>query len=368
MSTSTQSPKSTKRIAWVRRYLTHRPACFVGIDIGVDQVRVAALGLTNTLGAKNRLRWKSKFCFGSHSLGDNEPSSQWIDLTVDSLLQRLPRSVDGETHATAISLPISWTLYQTIAACDLPDAKAESNDVFLNSIFQSTAHSAHWPIAPLADRPATPDDQFVVASVSEKLACRLIDAITDLGYRVQCILPHGIALADSLLPLTRVNSDCVVLLERTGSMVTLRNHGVTGLSRVLPELPDEILASGSQLASSSDLPRLDSLTGWLQSVAREIHATTRFARRLPYSLPNNSPAEQPVVLCGELADVPKLVERLAEYLGRPVCSWRYAGMSRPTPCSRVSSKTISGLDDARYATAVSLAYAASQCSSGGYVR
>ncbi len=183
MQTTKPPPSPTQRFNSVFTRKASRRASFVGIDIGVQEVRVATLGFQSGDKSTQRLHWKSKFRFESQTGGPAEPSPEWIQGIVDTLLTRLPRCVDGETQLTAISIPISWTLYQTVPFDGHESAKSESDEVFTQSIFNSRSHTAQWPVVS-PDAGDVTDHPFILASVSEQLACQLVSSICELGYKV----------------------------------------------------------------------------------------------------------------------------------------------------------------------------------------
>jgi hypothetical protein len=180
--------------------------------------------------------------------------------------------------------------------------------MFAASIFQCKAHVSRWPLV-------NGGDQYLMAATAESAARRVAEAIARIGYDIQGILPHGVALLHAAPRLTSITPAAVVVLELAGGMVAVGNETGCGLSRHLPACS----------RSARELPLLEEIEPWLGEVASEVQATLRYASRL--SGPHDS--QRPILVCGRAAQVPGIDASLASLLGRPVAVWRYAGRTRP---------------------------------------
>jgi hypothetical protein len=204
--------------------------------------------------------------------------------------------------------------------------------MFGASIFQSAAHLADWPMV-------VGKGHHVIAATSESAACRIAQSIATVGYRVQSILPHGVALLQAARPLTSLTPSIVLLLEFSGGLIALRNENGCGLCRNLPALP----------LSAGDDPSVEAMEPWLREIASEVRATSRYAGRWS----DDVAAESPVLICGSAAQENGVDAAIATMLGRPVATWRYAGRSRPK-CSTCSPGW--RRSDPGAAVSISLAY------------
>lgn len=310
---------------------------YVGIDIGVDQVHVAVLGRpgSNEGGTGSGIQWLSRARFQMPVDPFSPPAPDLVDTVCESLREKLPRCVDGERQLAAIALPLPWIHYETSPLTELKSGQANCQTMFGGSVFRSPAHVSNWPIC--EGKP-----EQVIAATAEQAACRVAQTISRLGYRVQCILPHGDALIRAAEPMAAVKPKCVVLLHRYGGLIATENYGRCGLCRSLPDchLPEGL---------PEDAARVET---WLEVIAAEIEATLRYVERL------RGPAKHggPVLVCGEMATIPGIDELLATMLDDPVAVWRYSIRLRPRGISDASSD-VTRVDPAR-AVALSLAHAA----------
>lgn len=333
MHLQTSSSTNGDKLRWFRPRRDR--AKYVGIDIGVDRVRVATFGVPNQ--GTRSLRWVSQSEFALPIDVEEAPDPSWVDVVAHELRERLPRCVDGDLCNAVVALPSSWIHYQTTSTADLEATKSQCDSIFSQSIFQSPAHSVDWPIV-------VGKDQMMVAATAEHAACEIARSISSVGYRVNGIMPHGLSLLHNAAALTMIKPSAVLLLEFTGSLIAFSDGtGRCGLCRNLP-------ACHLPLSSS---PFADEMEPWLQDIANEIKATTRFVRRLGNQRDNATP----VLICGSAASVPGVDEMLASLLGQPVATWRYAGRMRPRNRSVEES---AHANDSELALSLSLACMASQ--------
>lgn len=330
-ATSTTSPSS----GWLR--FARRHTSYVGIDIGIDRVRIATLGMqrqkSSDLYASHSLAWKSNWSFSLPIDPASPPPANWVDQVVENLVDQLPRCVDGDRNVCVMSLPLPWIHYQTTPSTEIAEARQQCDAMFSSSLFQSSAHLSHWPVVESGD-------QLVIAATAEHAASRLADAVSSVGYRVELILPHGVALLRSAPSLTLLRPGAIAVLEHAGGMVAVAKDSECGLCRNLPGCN---LPVGRQ-------PYLDELERWLLDIASEIHATFRYASRLGGTVD----PESPVLLCGGVAEIVGVDSFLATSLGRPVATWRYAGSSRPGRAAGGDDESVP-VNDASLALSLSLA-------------
>lgn len=312
MPTSTARPSVSSGVPWLRRIVRDKTR-YVGIDVAVDQVRVATFGIQQDSQAGTdhaAFQWLSQSEFKLPIDPRLPPPPDWVDLVVECLSDQLPRCVDGDRNAAVVSLPIPWIHYQTTAEADISASQCQCDAMFAASIFQSNAHLTKWKLA-------TDREQYVVAATAETAACRIAEAISSVGYRVQKILPHGVALLQAAPSLTSLTPSALVLLELSGSLVAMQNDSGCGLCRNLPSCD---LASGERIY-------LEQIEPWLQEIATEVNATCRYVARL--SGDGEIDSESPILICGRAAQIQGVDAAIATMLGRPVATWRYAGHSRP---------------------------------------
>lgn len=332
-------PASTARpspfgVPWLRQ-MVRKKTRYVGIDVGIDQVRVATFGIKQSSARSHddvACSWLSQSEFQLPIDPQSPPPRNWVDLVVECLEDRLPRCVDGERNDAVVSLPIPWVHYQTATESDIATSQSQCDAMFTSSIFQSPAHLTNW-------RVTSETAQYVIAATAESAACRIAGAITSVGYRVQNILPHGVALLMAAPSLTTLKTTAVLMLELAGSLVAMRNEHGCGLCRNLPACE----------STNSENLYLDQIEPWLADIASELDATCRYVERLSGSSDN----ESPILLCGRAAQIQGVDEALASMLGRPVAAWRYVGRTRPhNHQTGTKGKSL----DASLAVSLSLAY------------
>jgi hypothetical protein len=313
---------------------------YVGIDVGIDRVNVSVLGSASdspkSRTAKKSCGWISQSEFRLPVDPQAPIRPDWVDLVADCLADRLPRCVEGDRNNAVIALPTPWIHYQTTSQAELVASQNQCDAMFSTSIFQSGAHIARWPVV-------TGKSQYMIAAISEAAARRVAESIASVGYRVRNILPHGVALVHAASSLTSLAPSAVLLLETSGGLIAARDEYGCGLCRTLP--PCRVQPSGHYY--------LDELEPWLQLIASEIKATSRYVSRL------NGPvtAESPVLICGGAATIDGVDAALASMLGRPVATWRYAGRLRPSGQQPDSDPRRS---DAANAVSLSLAFCGMQ--------
>ena len=167
---------------------------------------------------------------------------------------------------------------------------------------------------------------------------RIAEAVGQVGYTVQGVVPHGIALLNASATLTSLVPGAVLLLDQTGGLVSLGSRNSAGLCRNLPAIRH----------TDADAPSRDVIDSWLREVAGEVNATIRYAARQGEEID----AESPILICGRAAHRKGTDTELATLLGRPVATWRYAGRSRPTNQSSIFDPNTS---DSNMAVSLSLA-------------
>ncbi len=333
MLTQTTPSSYRSRRSWLQR-LSPSSTNYVGIDIGVDYVKVATLGEKRDSVRSSRsseIGWLSRAEFPLPIDPSVPPSPEWVDIVADVLEQRLPRCVDDEFNFAVLSLPATWIHYQTTPKAELGATKSQCDEMFGASIFQSDAHLSAWPAV-------GGKDHLVVAATADSAARQIADAVANTGYDVQGILPHGVALLMAAPALTSLTPWAVLLLERTGGMVAMRNELGCGMCRNLPACP---IASDEPLF-------LDEIEPWLANIASEVEATQRYTSRLS----GEQDKDSPILVCGRTAQMAGVDVALATVLGRPVATWRYGGRHRPSQSAPLLDPQHS---DASMAVAISLA-------------
>ncbi|MEO1525941.1 MAG: hypothetical protein AAFX06_10915, partial [Planctomycetota bacterium] len=315
--------------------------------------------LSQTRDPSRELRWRFSHRF---AISEETLSPHRLKALPKTIADTLPRCIDGESNTTAIALPIDWTHYQIVAGNELHSSKRRCDEMFAASAFQSVAHLCHWPVVGVHHGRPSLEDQYVIAAVSKTLVCEVANAVSQAGYYVASVLPNGVALAHAAPTLTGITPQLVVWLGRESAVVAVRHRSGVGLVRVLPSVPQSILD-----AECDDRP-LDrfALRPYLADIANELSATIRYAARVDM----NRPSEQPILLCGPLAEIPGIEETLAGIADASVAVWKYSGANRPTATSRDNALPLETRQrvDARYATALSLAFAANRCGKKGYAK
>ena len=310
---------------------------FIGIDVGVDRVKLIGLG---DGGEASRLRgpaleWLHRIEFPLPIDPFEPPPQHLVELVCEQLHDQLPRCVDADRMVAAVSLPMPWVLLETTAESQLDVNLTHCDQTFQGSVFQSACHRSHWPMA--AEK-----ELRMVAAVAESGARAVAETISQLGYDLRWMLPHGAALMHAAEALTGIPAGSIVLLEPYGGLVT--TPADTGCySRPLPCATSGVLAH----------LHVDALESWLEVTANEIDATFRFTARQT----GRGIQPSPVLLCGSIAQIDGVSEALASLLEHPVAVWRFAG-GEHLDAVRGSHESIASLDPS-YAVAFSLAYCAS---------
>ncbi|QDV43344.1 hypothetical protein Enr13x_31990 [Stieleria neptunia] len=369
--TSTPSPVSQTRpnvkhraptmTFWRRsgQFSQHGTA-YIGIDVGEHNVRVATLRSSDRPG--NEHAWVSRHQFALPTERDQDMTPQWLQEVLTSIHQRLPRCIEGESNVAAIALPIAWTHYQTVVGNDIPQARHRCSEMFRQSVFQSDAHLCHWPVVGVHHGHPCGEDQYVIAATAEQTACQITDIASANGFNVQSILPHGVALAHAAESLTGIDAQAVLWLGHASVLVSVRHQTGVGLTRTLPSLPEQILE-----LDQPDRP-LDAhtLRPYLTEIATEFRATARYAARADMG----GVSTKPLLIAGPLAEIQGVDEIIATLTETPVAIWSYSGPQRPTTLAKYLDRDVEFVRrlDSSYAGALSLAWAATRCSSRGYGR
>ena len=353
---SLSPPRSSTRLG---RLLTpgllgQRPR-FVGIDVGVQQVRTAGFG---TGRGERRLGWLAASEFELPIDPTAPPPADWVERVAELLSDRLPRCVDGEANLAMISLPLPWIHYEVVAGEQIVASRQQCDAMFAASLFQSPAHVCHWPLD-------ASNEYQVLAATADTAAVRIAEAVAEVGYDVAGILPHGVALAHAAKPLTAVDAICGVLLEPSGGLVTMFDGEQSGLCRGLPPHEEVTALFGSGID-------VVDLQPWLEQIAEEVNATCRYSERLgevggsdrPGEPDRSRESDRPVLIAGAVAAVPEVDVVLAQYLERPVAKWSYAGSRRPVSDQLHPADSLAEQDPCR-AMPLSLAFAAASRSAGG---
>lgn len=348
---------SAQSVASLRHSRSTRKKSCIGIDIGSREVRVACLEFAS--GQEPPTRWRSSHRF---PIPDGELSPERLESLPSFIASALPRCVDGEFNTTAISLPIDWTHYQIVAGNELGLSARRCDEMFAASAFQSFSHQCHWPVVGVHHGRPSREDQYVIAAISKRLVCEIATEVAQVGYQVASAIPNGVVLAHAAPTLTGILPQLVVWLGRESALVAVRHQSGVGLVRVLPSVPQSILD-----AECRDRP-LDrfALRPYLADVANELSATIRYAARVDM----NQPSDRPILVCGPLAEIAGIEETIAKVAAMPVAIWKYQPPIRPTPTSRAAKMPLETQQraDARFATALSLCFAANRCSKRGYAK
>ena len=348
------SPSLRRRDRWFSKTATS----FIGIDIGVQEVRVATVRPIDL--AANVVAWIGRHRFPLPTRLDQEMTPPSLQSVVSSIPDRLPRCIDGETNIAAISLPIAWTHYQTVVGNEIAETRRRCSKMFADSVFQSPAHVSHWPVVGVHHGLPCGDDQYVVAATAERTSCQIADLVSSTGYVVQSILPHGVVLAHAAKELTGVDAQCVLWLSHASALITVRHQSGVGLSRTLPSVPPRIL----ELDQSDQPLDAHALRPYLTEIATEFKATARYAARADMSRESN----KPILIAGPLAELQGVAEIIATLTETPVAVWSFLGKNRPPTLSAYKGDPPESIRrlDARYAGALSLAFAAIRGTSKGY--
>ncbi len=343
---------------------------FVGIDIGVNRVCVASIGRSeeernDNPSSASSLAWFSRTQFALPVDSSRPPDADLVDTVCETLSDRLPRCVDGERHLAAVALPLPWIHYETASANELEQSQKNCDAMFGASVFRSPAHLCSWPV--WEGKP-----QRMVVATAELSACRIAETIARLGYQVQHILPHGVALIHAAQPLTTIVPSAVVLLEFYGGLVATAEAGPTDVQDLGTTGPSEVLHNRwtGHCGLCRPLPAftqpsqvhadINQLEPWLEEIASEIDATMRYADRLT-GKPKSS---HPVLISGPVAQINGVDQLLATLLGRPVATWRFSSTRRPGGQSDPAGDVT--FHDPSRAVAISLAHCAAwQYRSGG---
>jgi len=341
MPATALDPSSRPKSIW-SRLLRRDSTRFVGIDIGVDQVHVASLGVPSNQDNQSAesLQWltRSKFALPIDPYGP--PGHDLVDTVCETLRECLPRCIDGEHQYAAIALPLSWIHYETTPIAEIAQSQVACDAMFGGSVFQSHAHLNHWPVC-------EDSSQQIIAATAENAACRVAQTIARIGYQVQGILPHGEVLIHAAEELTAVKPSVVVLLQPFGGLVATVNLGRCGMCRALPACN----------ATDGPVDSVERIESWLETVAKEITATLRYVERLE----GGDSSDRPALLCGEIAKIPGVDEALATLLEQPVATWKYAQWIRPRGWDDGAPQFTR--DDPARAVALSLAY----CAAAGHL-
>jgi hypothetical protein len=329
MFTTTTPTPARSAFSWLN--VGRAKASGIGIDIGIDRVQISTFVPDPTRAGKSAYRWLTQAEFSLPIDPQQPPQPNWVDIVTSRLYDQLPRCIDGEQCMAVVALPIPWIHYQTAVATELQAAKAQCDAMFSHSIFHSQSHLTAWPIA-------TGKEQVMATAIAETAACEIAEVISQVGYQVQAIMPHGAALLQSATALTSLRLAASLLLEFSGGLIAIRNEdNACGLCRHLPACT----------VALSDRPDVVEFESWLQQLAFEFDATSRYVSRLT----GQRNDRDPVLICGSVASIPGVDVALATMLGRPVAKWRYAGRSRPSRCE-------DDRRDASFAVSLSLASAA----------
>ena len=355
--------------SWLRPTRSHPLARFVGIDIGVDRASIVALGSRSrdqrraTHRNHHPLRWLARHQLAIPVDPLAAPRSDWLEQVTGALVDRLPRSIDGEQAVVALSLPLPWMHYQVVPGTEIETSKRQCDAMFASSLFQSPSHMGYWP---LSDDASGPNDPVVIVAVADSAAYDVADAVSSLGYQIESVQPHGAALVKAAQAMTGIDPQCIVMLNRTGGMIAIKNARSVGLCRVLPAIPDTVLSAGVANGLT-----LDAIRPWLADIAAEIISTRSFASRV-----QSLDRSKPILLCGDVASIEDLDSVLATLTETPVALWHYAGKARPSEFDpgQPGSADLRSFDTSRmkpdtdYAVALSLAYSAAQSIAGNIAK
>lgn len=364
-------PKSSSGMARRRALPTSGTVCFAGIDVGSDEVRVVSMATSR---GDKRLRWCTADQFSLTTPGEIASTPEIVDLIAAELQTKLPSCLRGISVETNISLPSSWVHYQSTTPTELPSVLAGCDAMFRASLFQSGMHHKVWSSTATGER-------LTVAAVAETGTSKIADAVSDAGYKVAGVLPGMIAVENAASALTGTEFRCLLQIDNNACVAVIPGLDEFGQTdhrmlscRAMRPFPREHSSPGlgdqTPRGLCRPLPTLNSISQWLMQLSIELRGTSRFCGR-PFGFGDDDAA--PIMICGSYAEIPGIDAALAQHLGVPIATWTYSGDRRPTSIvsdlhgnsKRCQPDNGFRGTDARYATALSLAFSAAVAYEGG---
>ena len=358
MTTATESskPSTPQRPRRWRpsQWFSPKADRYVGVELGHDRVRVAALGFDRAM--PTTLKWYTWTEFELERLSSEMDFDQWLNAALRTLDRRMPRCVDGESTIASLTVPSSWMHYETAVSKEISSVTSRLNGAFMESRFHSAAEVKHWPIN-------VSDERNLVVAVARDPIVKISESLSQIGYTINTVLPHGVALIHAASAMTGIQPAAAVSIDSGCGLIAVASDLGCGLCRTLPML--DLAESGSE-----DLDPLDAAwQAWMEQIANEIDTTLRFAGQDS----DASDPSHPILLCGNHAGFRGVDERLAYLLNRPVALWQYQGQHRPKNTHPATDSDglqndlgsgsrhqigLDGHNDASRSVAISLAYAA----------
>jgi len=266
----------------------------VGIDITSDAVRLVALNLDpghqDDQAAVIELdllsTWNCPCDWQSKDVG------QWVTRLCETLESRLPENTCPRRTRVSLCVPTPWLKFQ----------------------FQHT--QANGRAFDLQRRPTV--------SVDEDSLFRIASVLARRGYRLDWVVPDGVAVGLALPNAMGFASPCVVMLHRDGGTITLFDNDKAVLVRSLPSVAG-VKGEPQRCASPARWQQ------WRDRIAEEINATLEYYGRLAddSKFADRITQESPILFGGSVFEMlPEhglsTVELLSQWsaaLGRPVALW-----------------------------------------------
>lgn len=266
----------------------------VGIDITTDAVRLVALNLARTHQSDQAgpveidliSTWTHPCDWQIDDL------HQWVDKLCETLQHELPENTCPNRTRVSLSIPSPWLRHHT------------------------------QPSQASLDAPDPPHRRSV--SVDEDAVYQIASVLDRRGYRLDWVVPDGIAVGLTSPSVMGMSSPCVVMLHHDGGTITLFDHMTAVLVRSLPPVgrPDGATQSGPSPAQWQQ---------WRETIAQEIDATLEYYGRLAndWKFADRITEQSPIVFAGSLFEtLPdhglNTVDLLSQWsgsLGRPLALW-----------------------------------------------
>ncbi|TWT95628.1 hypothetical protein [Neorhodopirellula pilleata] len=272
----------------------------VGIDITTDALRLVALNLThlqpgdqNTAVEIDVLSTWTQTCDWPA-----EDLTQWVASLCETLDDQLPESTSPSRTRVALSVPTTWLHFHSQPA-------------------QTNENSADPQRRPVQRRPTV--------SVDEDALFQIASVLDRRGYRVDWVVPDGVAVGLASPEAIGFDSPCVVMLHRDGGTITLFDDMNPVLVRALPPV--------TRQSPRPDLrPSPAQWRQWRDKIADEIDATLEYYGRLTndQKFADRISEQSPILFGGSLFEILgesglNSVELLGQWsagLNRPVALWR----------------------------------------------
>lgn len=342
----------------------------VGIDISIDAIRLIAIDASSAPGSHPAMRGAPAAILSSWEYEydlleafDSANPSSWLDSVCETLANELPEHTGIRAAATAISIPTSWMHWGTNNSPH--EAFRCASRLFAGAPFFSMAHTASWPVVPLEEkdeRALEDPEPHVFASVSENAILRIATTLQTRGYRVERVIPDGIAVGCRSADVIEQTSPCIVMMHRDGGSITLLDNGIPALVRTLPPINH---SGDSRCTLPSKSPSTADVRNWSEIVGREIQATFDYYARCSgeWKFSDRVTAENPILFAGSLFPLLKhagyeatdLLGQWSNEVERPVALWSSDCSVEPLFQHDNDHSTESHESNPEQATALSLA-------------